>query len=197
MGWIIIIITYKSYLKLLTSIVPIDRLGWLQQAMQSAMQMQNASRIFTVAPWSGLQQVIHSVEASCMRGERESGKWRAPTGEPSRWRTTVILVARRWWSKVEAAVSGGSCAGRREGWRRAAAACAASPATRLVSIHGSPRCHTPASADLAPFAAPSVWAQIRPCSCLFRLIYAISSRFVTSIGSVSYPASWFGRNLYL
>ena len=46
--------------------------------MQSAMQMQNASRIFTVAPWSGLQQVIHSVEASCMRGER------VENGEPRR-----------------------------------------------------------------------------------------------------------------
>ena len=54
----------------------------------------------------------------------------------------------------------------RRSTRRAAAtaaACAASPVTRLVSIHGSPRCHTPASADLAPFAAPSVWAQTRPC----------------------------------
>jgi len=126
------------------------------------MQMQNASRIVTVAPWSGLQQVIHSVEASCMRGERE-WKMASPDGR-------AITLANNRHSRRAKVVKQGrsrSFGGLvRRSTRRAAAtaaACAASPATRLVSIHGSPRCHTPASADLAPFAAPSVWAQIRPC----------------------------------
>jgi len=85
--------------------------------MQSAMQMQNASRIFTVAPWSGLQQVIHSVEASCMRGERE-WKMAIPDGR-------AITLANNCHSRRAKVVKqgrsrsfGGSCAGQREGQRR-------------------------------------------------------------------------------